>query len=262
VTDSQLISGEWFYQTNVKETGEIDCFVLLPNGTGAMIYTYYLEAATVVSMDPNYQGEQILDLTWTFDGKTLNIVLDFIGVPVELTYQYDKQKNEMRSSDGGVLTREKPAIPQGWESIIVLAGNAQRIEKSLQRSFLGSWHYDNALWTFNLDWTGSLYIPSIGSGAEETLNFTYKVMENDYSDCSIALNFAKETDIGSIVCLCTFGSRSGGSVTLGGQTDSDPMLLTRNYDLSNLPLTSGIVKGAFSIFDGESFLKGIFGIGD
>jgi len=45
-----------------------------------------------------------------------------------------------------------------------------------------------------------------------------------------------------------FGNRSGGSVTLHGALGVDPFILTRTFDISNMPGTSQLMRDALSVF--------------
>ena len=155
-------------------------------------------------------------------------------------------------------TRELPSALEEYTRRAFLAETSKANEarkNAIKQSFLGSWYYDVLIWTFNEDGTGLLDIPEIGDSPAEQRAFEYELSIDGGGDGYIMLMIEFSNDAPSSApayFIPTFNI--DGSLTLESPIgDSDPILLTRNFDIDNCPLTKQIIESGFGILTGSAF---------
>jgi hypothetical protein len=164
---------------------------------------------------------------------------------------YTLQNGELHSANA-VLQRELNICAEHQRAIATEEAQRDAMIRYLHRRFLGTWHFDASLWHFNDDGTGVVDIPALGINPQVYLPFTFEVMEAPIGyDAVLIMHYADEWEtLGgtSAMLWVNFGTRSGGSMELGGG-GREPALLTRMFDINNTPFFDHQLETFMGIMD-------------
>ena len=252
----EMILGEWFSDEEFRGVN-IHSHIFFHDGTGVQVSTWYVHESSsgLSSSDPNSTGVTEMPFTWSIDGtavSTFNPPTIFSPNGTRRDWEIIESGQETwlhfyndEGTFAAALSRAMPALPEGYVPAASLLADSRAFEEALRRRFLGSWFFDVTTWTFNEDRTGVVDIPKVGDGTAEQWEFTYRVSEHMFGlDANIWFTFS---DGLSIFTGAEFGNRSGGSIYF----DTLEMTLTRNFDLTNTPITSQMVSDAMSVITGQ-----------
>ena len=143
--------------------------------------------------------------------------------------------------------RERPNIPEQYVEKSVIIGNIQAHEASLMRKFLGAWYFDVLVWTFNEDGTGLVDIPELGDQPATQKEFSYS-LSGDITNMLMELDWTDDTTAYFWPTLNT-----DGSITLKNANDTQPIKLTRTFDIDNCPISEQIISAGMGVFSGSIF---------
>jgi ubiquitin len=239
------IIGEWFVQAEFGSIfrGAILSFAFLGNGNMEQRVIHYVDADSQLGIGEVWDGIDVTGgATWSLNGNIVRITFDTGSVE-----NFVFENNMMRRDDGVVLTRERPTIPEGlisWNQIYL---SAQAFDSMIMRRLLGTWYFDVTTWTFNEDGTGIIDIPAVGGPASQ-IPFKILGISETSTDMDAFIWFDMEGIPEEIHLFAEFGNRSGGSVTLHGVLGVEPFILTRTFDISNMPSTGQLMRDALSVF--------------
>jgi len=265
LSQEESLVGAWFFQYPDDEIPSFMLrdmsYVFYADGTGSSITTEIvcLSSVDTLSMDPNTILDHTEPFSWSLNG---NIVTTVFEAPYRVgrNYRFDESEQQLHAlrPDGSVdewlgvretYTRER-VMPEGFAELHVMLPQVERTALARKNRFIGTWYWDVTTWTFNQDGTGVIDVPAHGGHPADQREFTFFVidpLDREESDAVISLEF--EHYDGVYVYHATFGPQSGGSVTLRGRPDRDPLLLTRWFDLNNTPVTSYILEQGLALFD-------------
>lgn len=88
----------------------------------------------------------------------------------------------------------------------------------------------------------------LGDNPEENREFTYKVSGKDKSDLFLTIDWADGR-----TNYFWPEIHDDGSITLKGSSDSQPMDLTRQFDINNCPISKAIISREMSVLSGSIF---------
>lgn len=253
VGNEKSIVGAWFSDSYIQEDGHPDYyteFELDEDGTGRIV------AYDCLNVDPDSEctssddGRDIVTFTWKIRGNVFTI-LTYDGQMVNFDYKYSKEKGTLVSLDGYIgYSRKMPKVPTNreYETRIYDLYNKEHMEKrTIMERLKGLWYFDMTEWTFNDDGTGVLYIPKIGPGKEKKRKFTYDVFATKtYDTIYLTITFPDDgTEAGFYV------KRNGedGSMSF----ENSKIVLKRNFDMNNCPLTKEIVQNNLDVLSGNFF---------
>lgn len=249
---TELLLGEWFYQNFHKEGGKLwtQSMVFNGDGTGTIIKTYYLPNDTLdfSSSDPNYTGEFSDDFSWSLDGDTLRIEIA-TGEIGEFIFSSAQQQIRLKtgSKQTQVYAREKPSGLENYIEVSVFLNKKQAKEAALIRRFLGSWYYDVFIWTFNGDGTGDIDIPELGDQPATKRKFSYSASGDDAKTMIII-----EWEDSEISFYWPTIDESGAMI-LQGASGTEPIKLTRIFDIDNCPISEAIIANGIGVLSGSIF---------
>jgi len=251
----EILLGEWFDQ---NFEGLLHSWVFNPNGRLYSINSHYVyhQPGDIHHLDPNFPSVQQMPGQWgVVDGVPRRI---FPATYVELIFSDDNSYFQVFWDSGNVATfrRTPPNMPPQfggqWLPMAHVLNQVEIANAARMRRFLGQWHLDASLWTFNEDGTGVIYSPAMGMHPANYRYFTFEVlpMVPDGFDAVLTMHFPHfendEAGLGgrSIMYHVRFGTRSGGSIEFG-----DSFLLTRMFDINNTPFFDHQLETFFGIMD-------------
>lgn len=205
-------------------------------------YIYHQTGDVHYFSDPNFPTVQQTSGQWdVLDGVPYRI---FPADRIEIIFLDSYEYFQVVWPSGNMQTfrRTPPDMPSQfggqWLPMAHVMNQVEVANAARMRRFLGQWHLDASLWTFNEDGTGVIYSPAMGIHPATHRYFTFEVfpVTLDGYDDTLIMHFAyfddDEIGIGgmSIMYHVRFGTRSGGSIEFG-----DSFLLTRMFDINNTP---------------------------
>ena len=232
------LSGNWYYSDTIWPPPLDDpmFFVSYELGeSGRLLAHYHVDWRNVTGLTRTGTGRGSYSSVvgrWSFSGNAVHMHFDS-GAVVSFTLQ---SNGELHSANS-ILQRE--LIGADWDAHEREVAQQAALMREIQRRFLGQWHFDASLWIFNEDGTGIVDIPHIGVNPQAYLHFTFEVMQASAGyDAMLIMYFSddwSETLANtSMMYWVNFGTRSGGSMELGGG-GREPILLTRMFDINNTP---------------------------
>jgi len=238
------ISGDWHYSDTIwpPSPDKERFFVRYEFGESGRLISHYH-----VRNDRGGSGpERVMSGRWSFSNNALHMHFDS-GTMVS----YTLQNGELHSANA-VLQRELNICAEHQRAIATEEAQRDAMIRYLHRRFLGTWHFDASLWHFNDDGTGVVDIPALGINPQVYLPFTFEVMEAPIGyDAVLIMHYADEWEtLGgtSAMLWVNFGTRSGGSMELGGG-GREPVLLTRMFDINNTPFFDHQLETLMGIMD-------------
>ena len=256
----ELLLGKWYDQVFDEEGmfswGQV--LILEADGAGTMNRIYYVPKSEAENLQeqmdlgfPLVNFDSSTGCSWSLDGDALRVVLDN-GEVGNYTFSAEKQQLMLKNSNGQeqIYAKEIPTETEGYVRRSTYAEDREDKEAALREKFLGNWYFDVLVWTFNEDGTGYLDIPELGDQPATKREFTYEVFDDPADPTYLCL--VMDWDNGSTSYYYpTF--ETDGSMTLEFIDDSEPIRLTRTFDISNCPISEEIISNGIGVLSGSIF---------
>ena len=252
----EILLGEWFCQ---DFQGILQSWVFNSNGLLYQInshYVYHQPNDTHQFGDPNFPTVQQMAGQWDIINGTPYRIISANRIEIMLADNYEYFQVLWASGNSQTFRRTPPDMPSQfggqWLPMAQVMNQVEIANAARMRRFLGQWHLDASLWTFNEDGTGVIYSPAMGMHPASHRYFTFEVFPvtlSDY-DATLLMNFEyfEDDEIGiggrSFMYHVRFGTRSGGSIEFG-----DSFLLTRMFDINNTPFFDHQLETFMGIMD-------------
>jgi len=255
-TLEEELLGEWFFESDF--THWLVSFTFSADGSASEIHTEYRPPGTQAFFSDNHPGsfDEVIPFSWRLDGNIF--CFETTNGDVHFVFVNDRGERKLRQvmpdgsdppdgSVGAVLTRINP-VPDGYVTLASIHAQQQSVEAFITRRFLGRWHWDLVTWTFNDDGTAVIDVPALYGNPPTQIEFTYRVAESTVGkDAFLSIIL----DDGTIQLYhATFDRGNGGSVTLYDH-DNESIMLTRNFDMLNMPITEVMMRNVYNgVFGG------------
>ena len=256
-----LVGGEWYCQ-DFYEDGFFSWILSInfnADGTGTISRTYYIpkeEAEDETLLLQNFDSSA--KLVWTLDNNNLKINLEN-GESGNYIFDPEKQQfiQETTSSTKPIFARTRPAALENYVERALFSDELIIAQKeNIKSKFYGDWYFDVLVWTLNDDGTGVLDIPKLGNQPATKREFSYSL--------TVDLNSEDAYDDGIYICMVIDWSdnttayfyptfNKDGSITLHNADDTESIKLTKNFDITNCPLSQTIVQNGISVLSGSIF---------
>ncbi len=256
LTDSELLVGQWFLQ-DFHEDGQFSwtqTFVFNTNGTGTISRRYYVPKSEIEEIEElKSYGLTVDDLdssdgiSWSLSDNTVHIELDN-GETGDFIFSPEQQLLQLKGGNDK-YGKEAPSIMEQYVARSLYAEDSKAREAARMRRFLGTWYFDVMVWTFNEDGTCIIDIPELANQPATTLEYTYSVADDSNDPTYLCLML--DSDKGTSYFYPEFAT--DGSVSLKGIDGSEAMKLTRQFDMSNCPISTQIIQTGMDVFTGRIF---------
>lgn len=255
-----FLLGAW-YDQGFHEEGMfswLQVLILEADGAGTMNRFYYVPKSEAENLQEQVDlglsignFDSTTKCSWSLEGDALRVVLEN-GEIGNYTVLPEQQQLILKYSNGQeqIYKKEKPAGVETYVRRSLYTEDMEAKEAARREQFLGDWYFDVLEWTFREDGTGYLDIPELGDQPATKREFTYDVLDDSADPTYLCL--VMYWDNGSTSYYYpTF--ETDGSMTLEFMDGSEPIKLTRTFDINNCPISEAIISNGIGVLSGSIF---------